>query len=436
MTAIHGGADGGQGNLAPAVHPQIGEVVSLVPPVATATTKAEAEELTDRIRDALANLAELYAEAWAKRVDIVLGYKSWQAYCVGEFGKGERAIQARQHVVALLRGEGLTQLQIANDVGVSKPTVGEDLAAAAKSGELGFLPEKIISTNGKSYRTRQGAKGAIGRRERQNVHSAKVRTKAKTADVDLKAWALFAQGMSRKTVADKLDIGDHAAQLSQTRYKYAVTQGDVPAPGGAKDTKQTEQKKAKTAELKGIKDSHAESLYAAMLNAPSGAITLPLTNRATKVVEVLGDLADLDPGVAASQVAAVRCREYAGTAGFGEWWVKFAAACEVRRAAETPKLAHLKRVSDPKWKHAVLHGQSAEGEAERALPPVARAVLDLLRASDEPLTEAQLGVGISTAKVGKVLAVLVADGLAEVAGQEGGVLAYQIAQPWAYPGKD
>ena len=88
----------------------------------------QARAHSGRIVRALNDLAALVQEAWDKRYDRVLKYKSWQAYCTGEFGSGETAIRARQIVTVMLRGEKLTEKAIAAEIGVSQPTVNRDLS--------------------------------------------------------------------------------------------------------------------------------------------------------------------------------------------------------------------------------------------------------------------------------------------------------------------
>ena len=91
----------------------------------------QARAHSGRIVRALNDLAALVQEAWDKRYDKVLRYKSWQAYCLGEFGSGETAIRARQIVTVMLRGEDLTEKAIAEQLGVSQPTVNRDLSEQA-----------------------------------------------------------------------------------------------------------------------------------------------------------------------------------------------------------------------------------------------------------------------------------------------------------------
>lgn len=165
------------------------------------------------------------------------------------------------------------------------------------------------------------------------------------------------------------------------------------------------ERRERRAQLSGIRDRNAENLYMAMRNAPPGAISIPMMNRATKVFELLHELAVLDPSTAASQVHAVRCREYSGCDDLVEWLHKFVECCEKRRASETPKLGHLHRPVDPDMRLA------AKPAGEHS--PIERAVLDVLL-FDGSITEAELGVSISTSNIYTALSNLEDKGLIEV----------------------
>jgi hypothetical protein len=200
------------------------------------------------------------------------------------------------------------------------------------------------------------------------------------------------RGLTSLQIAEELDIS------------YSTIREDVRAVTGTKrayrrngsDTVEQERQRERRRARKGIGDRHAESLYAAMCNAPRNAVSIPMMNRASEVVQTLAELSVLDPEVAASQVAGVRVREYSGASETLEWWEKFIAACEKRRAEEFPTLLPLKcsTVWTPKGR---LNGA------------IARSVLDLL-AERGRATEAEIGAGLATPNIGKVLRGLVDDG--------------------------
>ncbi len=91
----------------------------------------EARQRAGRIVRALDDLATLVQQAWDNHDHTTLGYESWQAYTIAEFGHGDTAVKARQIVIAMLRGTGLSQRAIAAQIGVSAGTVNNDLADVA-----------------------------------------------------------------------------------------------------------------------------------------------------------------------------------------------------------------------------------------------------------------------------------------------------------------
>jgi hypothetical protein len=129
-----------------------------------------------------------------------------------------------------------------------------------------------------------------------------------------------------------------------------ATAPDKPKPKPARKTKPddpaTAQRKEDRKRLQAVHDSHEVLLLGAMRNAPPGKTNNPMTNRASKAVAALWELWLLDPLVAASQVPALRCREYCDAGQLAEWLATFAAACEARRQAETPQL---KPLLGPRW---------------------------------------------------------------------------------------
>jgi hypothetical protein len=205
------------------------------------------------------------------------------------------------------------------------------------------------------------------------------------------------RGCTTRDIAQQ--IGVSYKTISNDRR--ALANGAAKAAGKKKkeEDPRVAARKERRRERNRILDQHAEHLYAAMRNAPAGAVTIPMLNRASKIVEALRELAVLDPKVAATQMPAPRCREYSDSAPLADWWATFAAACDERRRTETPELPHLRW--SPEW--------TPEGKLERQRGLTARAVLDLL-AAHPGATEAELGVGIATAGIGKILRNLVDEG--------------------------
>ncbi|MBF6671181.1 hypothetical protein [Glutamicibacter sp. FBE19] len=88
-----------------------------------------ARDLTDKIRQALEFTWDLVIQAYQGGAWIALGYKSWNDYCVKEFGSQHIAIprEDRDEVIGSLRSAGLSTRAIAGATGLSKGTVGNSL---------------------------------------------------------------------------------------------------------------------------------------------------------------------------------------------------------------------------------------------------------------------------------------------------------------------
>ncbi|MFB7222433.1 hypothetical protein [Streptomyces sp. NPDC056227] len=108
----------------------------------------QARTLTDRIKVAVEGTWLLIQEAYTSRAWAALGYQTWDAYCAAEFGETRLRLprEERQEVVASLRESGLSTRAIASATGLSKGTIGRDLATAP----IGAV-EEIAGTNGKAY---------------------------------------------------------------------------------------------------------------------------------------------------------------------------------------------------------------------------------------------------------------------------------------------
>ncbi len=111
-------------------------------------TVAEARELTDQIRGTLEFAHRLIIRAFKVGVWDMLGYETWDAYCLAEF-EGERMIRLprdqRREIVAEMRAEGMSTRAIASGLGVSKNTVTEDMS------QTGTREAEVTGTDGKTY---------------------------------------------------------------------------------------------------------------------------------------------------------------------------------------------------------------------------------------------------------------------------------------------
>ena len=172
-------------------------------------------------------------------------------------------------------------------------------------------------------------------------------------------------------------------------------------------------------EMSGFQDDHAESLYRAMLSAPEGAVTVPLINRASKVVELISDLEEIEPEIAATMMPAVRVREYSGTLDLAEWWYRFAMACDKRRQEEIPQLGHRRRTSRAKWRV-----KGGEPEIIHELGPIAHAALTWLT-EHGAATLPQIAVAIQHPGTERRLRDLVQAELVRPVGQDGSLTVYE-----------
>lgn len=253
-----------------------------------------------------------------------------------------------------------------------------------------------------------------------------------TADEVSRRYHLSAKTASKALTILKKGHADRVfnGELYQAVYDESRTPhgGHVTTRGGrkparARGRRTRDRMVSSLPDMSGIRDMDAETKYRAMHNAPRGAVTVPLIDRAAKIAQLLGDLEDIDPEQAATMMPAVRCREFAGTEDLAGWWWRFSAACEQRRLDETPDLARLRRTS--RAKH--LATGRKEPEDERALVPGARAVLDWLRLRPEGATEASIGWATRQrdSTVQPRLAELIAAGLVAAVGQDGGAVVYR-----------
>lgn len=106
-----------------------------------------ARNLTNEIRRALEFTWDLVIQAYQGRAWLALGYKTWNDYCVKEFGNQHIAIprEDRDEVIGSLRSAGLSSRAIAGATGLSKGTVGNSLKRndeLANSGAQKWAPEK------------------------------------------------------------------------------------------------------------------------------------------------------------------------------------------------------------------------------------------------------------------------------------------------------
>lgn len=124
-----------------------------------------ARDLTNRIRRQLEFTWDLVIQAYEGGAWLALGYKSWNDYCVKEFGSQHIAIprEDRNEIVGSLREAGLSLRAISSATGISKDTVARSLTSSStvanatvedsdgSSSKSNPEPIKIKGVNQKTY---------------------------------------------------------------------------------------------------------------------------------------------------------------------------------------------------------------------------------------------------------------------------------------------
>lgn len=125
---------------------------------------ADAQRLTDRLRTsllgaglALTTAADLYAEAWTRRADMALGYKSWDAYLEAELGSLAHLsipVEVRVAMVRVMDSVGMPARKIGRALGVSDYTARQSILAAQQPA-LAAAPEPAAPAEAKPTKTSQ-----------------------------------------------------------------------------------------------------------------------------------------------------------------------------------------------------------------------------------------------------------------------------------------
>lgn len=107
-------------------------------------TPEQARDLTDRIKFSLDGMWELVRAAYISRAWAALGYLTWDEYCTREFGTSHIRLprEERGEVIGSLRDSGLSLRAIAAATGLSRGTVGNELAG---SGVQNWTPEVEVT---------------------------------------------------------------------------------------------------------------------------------------------------------------------------------------------------------------------------------------------------------------------------------------------------
>ena len=121
---------------------EIAVVEESAPEVLLPLDKHKAEMLDGRIRrlakqagEQLVQVGRLLDDAQAGRVHETLGFPSWTAYVADALGgQLQLSSEARQAMVALMSGEGMSVRAIASATGVSESTVARDIDEVSHNG--------------------------------------------------------------------------------------------------------------------------------------------------------------------------------------------------------------------------------------------------------------------------------------------------------------
>lgn len=108
-----------------------------------------ARNLTNEIRRALEFTWDLVIQAYQGRAWLALGYKTWNDYCVKEFGNQHIAIprEDRDEVIGSLRSAGLSVRAISDATGLGRGTVGRSITANTQA-EQSSVPDGTVESRG------------------------------------------------------------------------------------------------------------------------------------------------------------------------------------------------------------------------------------------------------------------------------------------------
>jgi hypothetical protein len=135
-------------------------VASEIADVATPLGHPAAERLDKRIRllagqvrENMAKIGDLVAEAKAGQIHLTLGFNSWTAYLADALGgQLELNTETRREVVELMAGEGMSQRAIAQATGASKTTIQRDIAGLQEGQVVQTGPPGAVTgLDGKTY---------------------------------------------------------------------------------------------------------------------------------------------------------------------------------------------------------------------------------------------------------------------------------------------
>ena len=136
------------------------DIAATAPDEPVPLDEAEARRLTDQIKVSAAVLWELIIAAYQRRAWAALGYESWDAYAIAEFGDTRLRLprEERAEIVTSLRHAGLSIRAIESATGASKDTIRKDIEAY-QPGTPDQSEAKTVGTDGKQYAKRSTVVG-------------------------------------------------------------------------------------------------------------------------------------------------------------------------------------------------------------------------------------------------------------------------------------
>lgn len=145
-------------------------------------TADEARAAVDAIRQDIDTMIVRLNELWSRRAWLALGYESWGDLCAIEFPNRQLPRDRRGEAIGELRAEGMSTRAIGDALGVSHPTVLNDLA-----GGQHLPPAVIVGTDGKRYSSVRDSDAAFMDRVR-NLDPDRVRELLANDDEELPRW--------------------------------------------------------------------------------------------------------------------------------------------------------------------------------------------------------------------------------------------------------
>lgn len=220
------------------------EVVEGPAPLTTEEAEALDKEVASaaaQTADSLGHLADLVQQARIGQIHIGLGFPSWTAWFADRVTAPLMAVGERKSVALMLHNEGMGERAIGQVLGVSQPTVHNDIKAAkAAAGQKDTGSSKTVGKDGKTYTRKPKAKAAPKPKAQPKATPPKPEPVDGPKKSDL-------QVITEIAFADAENIVEDLEALTRNLEKLYATEGYVS--GGDKEirAKLTEARKLLTA---------------------------------------------------------------------------------------------------------------------------------------------------------------------------------------------